>query len=414
MAEGYRTLDPASGLARLAAQAPILDARRAGGELFGAPKLNAFSLFRPNENTLSRVLADLLSPRGSHGQGLLFLRAFLRELDLPEVGAHEVVSVRCEVLTSAGRRVDLVIDTPRLLLGIENKPWASQQDNQLIDYHHQLEVWAGQRESKLVFLSNQKPRTGEDHVLTLPYIADADTTRSLRRALSGVVSDIKAARARQHVEEFIHFIDLQFEDEGVIDELDHPYIEAVKSELTGETGARKAIAMVLLAHDEVHARVLDELGTYLEGEMERALAGCVRIGGSLSSSLLEPWALFAFRRDAWPLDCAVGLESSGDFGGVYFGIRAPDPKAKGVRAEGNAGCPERTLIERAARRVGGGRKTQWWPWWQPVEPGYWGNEFAARLVLGSPTGRVGDNPDAQDLARRLIELAEAIDLELAE
>lgn len=48
------------------------------------------------------------------------------------------------------------------------------------------------------------------------------------------------------------------------------------------------------------------------------------------------------------------------------------------------------------------------------EPAYWGNEFAARLVLGSPSGRVADNPEAQELARRLIELAEAIDTELQE
>lgn len=136
-------IDLNAGLARLAAQTTMLEALRAGAELFGAPKLNAFSMFRPNENALSRVLADILSPRGDHGQGTLFLQSFLDELNLPAVGLHETVTVRREVMTTARRRIDLVIDTPRLLIGIENKPWANQQDDQLIDYHQQLAAWAG-------------------------------------------------------------------------------------------------------------------------------------------------------------------------------------------------------------------------------------------------------------------------------
>lgn len=402
------------GLARLGAQASMLDAQRAGAELFGAPKLNAFSLFRPNENTLSRVLGDLLSPRGAHGQGTIFLQALLNELGLPGVGMHEVVTVRREVVTSAQRRIDLVIDTPRLLIGIENKPWAVQQDDQLIDYHRQLEEWAGQRRPVLVFLSNQSPRTGQGQVLTLPYLADDETSPSLRRALEGARAHTKALRARIHVDEFIRFIDLQFEDEGMTDELDQPYIDAVKSELVGDVPTRKAIAMVMLAHDEVHARILDELGTFLEAEMTRALGACARVGCTLSEALSEAYELWAFRRENWPPNCAVGLEGYGEFSGVNFGVRAPDPQAKGVRSEGEAGCPDRALIDRAMRRVGGGRKTQWWPWWQSAEPAYWGKEFTARLILGSPTGKVADHPDAQDLARRLIELAEAIDEELRE
>lgn len=400
-------------LVRLALQVPTLDATRAGAELYGAPRLNAFSLFRPNENALSQVLADLLSPRGAHGQGILFLQSILEELKLPGIGVHEVVTVRREVMTSARRRIDLVVDTPRMLIGIENKPWADQQSDQLIDYHHQLQAWAGQRQAVLIFLSNQAPRTAEGHVLTLPYLAETEEAPSLRRALTRAIGTVKAARTRMHAEEFVRFIDLEFEDEGVTDELDQPYIDAVRTELSGASGTRKAIAMVMLASEDVYARIVDELGSYLEQEIAVASGGCLRVGGSLNTALSE-CELWGFRREGWPENCVVGIASSESYSQVYLGVRAPDPRAKGVQASDETGCGARELIERAVRRVGGGRKTQWWPWWQFAEPSHWGNEFAARLILGSPNGKVADNPDAQDLARRLIELFEAIDEELKE
>lgn len=410
MSRASQAMSLSNDLARLAVQVPMLDASRAGAELYGAPRLNAFSLFRPNENALSQVLADLLSPRGTHGQGILFLQSILEELKLPGIGVHEVVTVRREVMTSARRRIDLLVETPRMLIGIENKPWADQQNDQLIDYHHQLQAWAGQRQAVLIFLSNQSPRTAEAHVLTLPYLADSEDAPSLRRALTRAIGTVKAARARMHAEEFVRFIDLEFEDEGVTDELDQPYIEAVRTELSGTAATRKAIAMVMLANEVVYARIVDELGSYLEKELALASGGCLRIGGTLTTALAEcePWG---FRRESWPEHCIVGISSSEEYSGVHFGVRAPDPIAKGVRTSDERGCAARELVDRAVRRVGGGRKTVWWPWWQYAEPSHWGNEFAARLILGSPSGKVADNPDAQDLARRLIELFEAIDEE---
>lgn len=64
-------------LGRVSHQLPLLDAKRAGTELFGAPRLNAFTLVNPNENTLSRIIGDLLDPGGTHGQGAVFLNALL-------------------------------------------------------------------------------------------------------------------------------------------------------------------------------------------------------------------------------------------------------------------------------------------------------------------------------------------------
>ena len=45
-----------------------------------ATKFNVFELIEPDENKLSDILADLLDPKGSHGQGDLFLRLLFKQL----------------------------------------------------------------------------------------------------------------------------------------------------------------------------------------------------------------------------------------------------------------------------------------------------------------------------------------------
>src|SRR5712671_2273081 len=98
----------------LGQQMPLLDAHRAGAELYGAPRLSPFELFGPNELALSRILGDLFDPRGSHGQGALFLNALLSDLGLPLIGVRDIVRVNREVLTEERRRIDVVIETPHV------------------------------------------------------------------------------------------------------------------------------------------------------------------------------------------------------------------------------------------------------------------------------------------------------------
>ncbi len=66
----------------------VLDAEALGAEMYGAPNLNSFAMFGPDE----RPLADLLDPKGRHGQGGLFLNAFLGEVGLANVRRTELSS----------------------------------------------------------------------------------------------------------------------------------------------------------------------------------------------------------------------------------------------------------------------------------------------------------------------------------
>ena len=85
--------------------------------------------------THSPILAELLNPRGSHGQGAVFLKKFLEIVDIPSFDAE---SARVETEVPAGDlgRIDIVLtDADNHAIFIENKIYADLQENQLARYH---------------------------------------------------------------------------------------------------------------------------------------------------------------------------------------------------------------------------------------------------------------------------------------
>ena len=86
------------------------------------------------EVPLNRILADLLSPRGLHGQGDLFLKSFLDLLGLADFSS-ERWRVILNYTTSRGRKPDIAMFLPgKIAIYIESKPWADEGADQLNDY----------------------------------------------------------------------------------------------------------------------------------------------------------------------------------------------------------------------------------------------------------------------------------------
>jgi PD-(D/E)XK nuclease superfamily len=251
----------------LATQIPTLDAQRAGAEMYGASQLSVFGLFSPNENTLNRILSDLFDPRGSHGQGPLFLNAFLEALGIPHVGWRDhSVQVKREFVTEAARRIDVVIEADTFLVGIENKPWSGQQPSQLGDYVRELKRRSNGRPSQLVFLSDQEEKSAKGDVRRMPYKAIGGS-QSIYNVLSDTKESIKAPRCRVFIEDFLSYIDRQFGEGCMIEEADKVYVEAVEAEFERGPASKKAIAAILLSQERLHMRILDEIGTYLTNEI---------------------------------------------------------------------------------------------------------------------------------------------------
>jgi len=101
-------------------------------DIYLASSFNVFDYIDPNENGLSDIIAELLNPNGSHGQGDIFLKGFL-EIIVEQKGYSTQNA-------NLYRRIDITIefDSGKSAIGIENKPWAGEQEDQIKDYKEHL------------------------------------------------------------------------------------------------------------------------------------------------------------------------------------------------------------------------------------------------------------------------------------
>ena len=117
-----------------------------------ASRFNYFDYICPNELQLSKIIACLLDPRQTHGQGNLFFNQLVellcshKELQTAFQFDHSsmedsTVSVTTEyTIPTTGRRIDIFIeieiiaDSQKFCIAIENKPYSGGQNNQIKDY----------------------------------------------------------------------------------------------------------------------------------------------------------------------------------------------------------------------------------------------------------------------------------------
>ena len=102
-----------------------------------AQRFNALDYLRTDELGLSRIIADLLNPRASHGQRTTFLRQLLIRLEdfAPVYSGLDLdkceISVALEQVITSDRRIDIVVQiadgSTKYALAIENKPYAGDR-----------------------------------------------------------------------------------------------------------------------------------------------------------------------------------------------------------------------------------------------------------------------------------------------
>lgn len=159
-------------------------------------KGESYNLFKvidmtSNETSVhSAFLADLLNPKGLHHMGDTFLRLFTNEFLNGMSFSTETAIVEREkyigpVTATTGGRLDIIVtDADRKAIIIENKIYASDQENQLIRYHNYAEK--NTSEHKLFYLSldgtvhdedktakhDNKELIEEEHYFTISYESD--------------------------------------------------------------------------------------------------------------------------------------------------------------------------------------------------------------------------------------------------
>jgi len=140
-----------------------------------ASDFSLIEIMGPDENKLSDIIALLIDPNGAHGQGKVFLEKFLKEIkkqtanpQLQDINA--LLSCKIYVsresfttqIANQSRKIDLTVefknpknDKLAFVIGIENKPWAGERENQLEDYREHLDKISG-NDYLLIYLPGLK------------------------------------------------------------------------------------------------------------------------------------------------------------------------------------------------------------------------------------------------------------------
>lgn len=129
----------------LAARLSETEPERRVEQARAAPAFSVFEYLKHqglSEIDLSRLLANLLDPYGIHGQGDRFLNIFLRDIAKTEWACGPETRIIREDLTrfshSPGRRIDITIHLGSRGIGVENKPWAGEGEDQIKVYKEHL------------------------------------------------------------------------------------------------------------------------------------------------------------------------------------------------------------------------------------------------------------------------------------
>ena len=187
-------------------------------DLYLSSGFNVFEHIQPDENALSDIIANMLDPQGTHGQKDLFLRQFLKAIGHSDMLSDQRCKVRrgdpTNYIKPMQRRIDITVEFGRCAVGIENKPWAIEQDNQIKDYVEHLRAKCS--DFAIVYISgdgsepqsiNEHEReslTREKRLKVFPY------KTNLRDWLESCFKECKSDKFRWFLHDFMEYIDNKF------------------------------------------------------------------------------------------------------------------------------------------------------------------------------------------------------------
>ena len=193
-----------------------------------APRFSVFDYFKERETDLSRAFGGLLDPAGTHGQGDTFLQLFLDEIrrsldddlrsDFPRADTRGC-DVHLEYPTDKGRKIDIVLEIPgNRWIGIENKPWAKEQKDQIKDYMEDLQRKTEGGAAWVLYMSGdgRAPTTlpckepEQKHCLTMPYRSRDGKLPSVENWVRRCGEQCEAERVRWFLRDFLEYVEKSF------------------------------------------------------------------------------------------------------------------------------------------------------------------------------------------------------------
>jgi hypothetical protein len=174
-----------------------------------------------------------LDPTGTHGQKSLFLQHFIQLINKQAVNTKNNVidfndldttivqtEVTTKFLSNKQRRIDIMLNGENWIIGIENKPYASESEDQIRDYQDEIERrYNNFLIKKIIFLSkdNSQPVTGNFDNQNVPIVTmgynkpineaySSNTNIFLCDWIENIHNICQIEKIRLFLSDFLHFI----------------------------------------------------------------------------------------------------------------------------------------------------------------------------------------------------------------
>lgn len=319
-----------------------------------APDFSIFDYLRTDEIGLSRCIAGMLDPKGTHGQKSVFLEAFLARLNWP--AKTEIRSIELEKQVNGQRRIDIYLRFENgEIIGIENKPWAGDQKNQLSDYAAFIEKEAGGRQWCLIYLSNYDP-SGDSGIKDKQEVLENEG-KFIRLNFPVIIEWLeecacksKALVVRLFIEELTKFIrshvngELEMSEENEIKNIVLASSETLASAFHITSAMTKVKEALLKEFQDSLKEKLTIKGYELiwDDAMTKGWRRCCGFGVKFSK---EHNLYLRFEFEYSGLDC------------LYWGIRRESDSIKKIDVIWS------DINEVMSAQFSPGKIIDWWPWW---------------------------------------------------
>jgi len=343
--------------------------RRAGIELriFGevkrrlqkqaAPDFSIFEFLRSDELGLSTCFASLLDPKGSHGQGATFLARFLEQGQISQNWRDDLDQAEVFVESQANgmRRIDICIRLPgNRWIGIENKPWAVDQEHQLRDYGMHLQDCAASGQWVLVYLGDRDPP--ESSLPPALRTAWSESGNFKHMKFTAAVEWLRRCEMEtrpQSVRHFLHELG-KFVSREVSGEVEMERGEILKQYVLESDDTLRAALVVAKGMGEVKQQLLQ---AGLQEPYERLIgeAGLTLVWKDMAD--MVAYAGFGARLPEHPeWNLRYEFERS-NLGGLFWGLKR--------KAKSPEGDPNDKKVSDAMKTLGfgAGKSGPWWAWY---------------------------------------------------
>jgi len=287
---------------------------------------------------------------------------------------------------------DRLLELPNVVVGIENKPWAGCQDNQLADYADYIEKFSGSKNWLLVFLSNRDP---EEKSLSKKRREElVNDGRFVQRSYVEIIDwlDLCACKTRASVvrvfiEELAKFIRTNINGEVEMSD-EKEIIGAVLK--TPETLG--SAFQIIKAISSIKKDLLKKFYEDLDSELKKENLILANWG------MESPWQAYTgfnvqFGDNAQKLYLRFEFDKTG-LNNFFWGIRK--------KSKNYSNAPVWAEVNKLmAAEFYPGKSSQWWPWYSELP----NHEFDS----GMKNWSVSDKPRVMlmngEMAPRIVELS---------